>query len=136
MANKYIIDTHALLWYLEGNVRLGDDAKSVMSTEDSEMILPIIALFEAALVIEKGRSGISEVSKLLRDVDADERIEIYPTIMPIFERCLTEEGRAIPELHDRIIVSTGLYLQDLGHNVSILTRDKTIIKADVLPVIW
>jgi len=136
MATKYIIDTHALIWYLEGNTRLGDDAKSVMSAEDSEMILPIIALFEATLVIEKGRSRIPEISEFLSDVDKDERIEIYPATMPIFERCMTAEGLAIPELHDRIIVSTGLYLQDLGYDVSILTRDETIIDADVLPVIW
>jgi len=34
------------------------------------------------------------------------------------------------------IVSTGLYLQDLGHAVSILTKDETIITFAALPVVW
>ena len=60
MAHKYIVDTHALIWFLEG----------------------------------------------------------------------------IPEMHDRFIVSTGLYLQDLGHTIQVLTKDESITDAGVLPIIW
>jgi PIN domain nuclease of toxin-antitoxin system len=28
---KYIVDTHALIWFLEGNSRLGENAKNVLS---------------------------------------------------------------------------------------------------------
>lgn len=136
MANKYILDTHALVWYLEGNPRLGRQARMAMETVDSEMILPLIALAEVVYLIEKGRIGITTVSDLLADVTNDSRIEIYPLTLEIFERSLTPEGIQIPELHDRFIVSTGLYLQDLGHTVAILTRDKSITDAGVLPVIW
>jgi PIN domain nuclease of toxin-antitoxin system len=136
MANKYILDTHALIWYLEGNPRLGRKAKATMEAADSEMILPLIALAEATYLIEKRRVGISTVSDLLTDIDADSRIEIYPLTWEVFERSLTSEGIQIPELHDRFIVSTGLYLQDLGHMVIVLTKDKSIIDAGVLPVVW
>ena len=136
MANKYILDTHALVWYLEGNSRLGRKAKTTMSTADTEMVLPLIALAEAAFLIEKGRIGISSISNLLADVRNDKRIELQPLTVAIFERSLTAEGLRIPELHDRFIVSTGLHLQDLGHTVSILTKDKTITDSGVLPVIW
>ena len=136
MADKYILDTHALVWYLEGNSRLGSKAKTTMTAADSEMVLPLIALAEAAFLIEKGRIGIPSISNLLADVRNDERIEIQPLTMAIFERSLTSEGLRIPELHDRFIVSTGLYLQDLGHTVSILTRDEIITDSGILPVIW
>ena len=136
MADKYILDTHALVWYLEGNSRLGPKAKTTMSGGDTEMVLPLIALAEAAFLIEKGRIGIPSISNLLADVRNDERIELQPLTMPIFERSLTSEGLRIPELHDRFIVSTGLHLQDLGHTVSILTRDEIITDSGVLPVIW
>jgi PIN domain nuclease of toxin-antitoxin system len=136
MANKYILDTHALLWYLEGNPRLGQRAKVAMSATNSEMILPLIALAEATLLIEKGRVSIPSVSDLLLDVENDDRIEIYPLTFAILERSLTPEGARIPELHDRFIVSTGLYLQDLGHSVVILTKDNSITNAGVLSVIW
>ena len=136
MADKYILDTHALVWYLEGNSRLGSQAKTTMTAAESEMVLPLIALAEAAFLIEKGRIGIPSISNLLADVRNDERIEIQPLTMAIFERSLTSEGLRIPELHDRFIVSTGLYLQDLGHSVSILTRDEIITGSGILPIIW
>jgi len=107
-----------------------------MTTAESEMVLPLIALAEAAYLIEKGRIGIPSVSNLLADVSNDERIGVQPLTVAIFERSLTSEGLRIPELHDRFIVSTGLHLQDLGHTVSILTKDETITDTGVLPVIW
>ena len=136
MTHKYILDTHALVWFLEGNSRLGQKAKAAMEADDSYMILPIIALSEATLLIERGRIGIPSVSDLLSDVRKDERIEIFPLTWDVFERCLTEEGLSIPELHDRFIVCTGLHLQGLGDTISIITRDESIIEAGVLPVIW
>lgn len=54
----------------------------------------------------------------------------------IFLRSLTTEGLSIPELHDRLIVSTGLHLQDLGDTIGIVTRDESIREAGVLSVIW
>ncbi len=47
MATKNIVDTHALVWYLEGNPGLGSNAKSVLDEPTSELIVPIIALAEA-----------------------------------------------------------------------------------------
>jgi len=125
-----------LVWYLEGNSRLGRKAEATMTAAESEMVLPLIALAEAAFLIEKGRIGIPTISNLLADVRNDERIEILPLTTAIFERSLTAEGLSIPELHDRFIVSTGLHLQDLGHTVSILTRDEAITNSGILPVIW
>jgi PIN domain nuclease of toxin-antitoxin system len=136
MANKYILDTHTLVWYLEGNPGLGRQAKATMAATSSEMVLPLIALAEAAYLIEEGRLGIPTVSDLLADISNDDRIEVHELTLEVFERSLTSEGLRIPELYDRFIVSTGLHLQDLGHTVTILTKDKSITDAGVLPVIW
>ncbi|MCB9151774.1 MAG: PIN domain-containing protein [Caldilineaceae bacterium] len=136
MAHKYILDTHALVWYLEGSPRLGQHAKSAMEADDSDLVLPLIALSEATFLIERGRIGIPTVADLLADVQADERIEIISLTWDIFLRSLTTEGLSIPELHDRFIVSTGLHLQDLGHTIDIITRDESIREAGILSVIW
>lgn len=136
MEHKYILDTHALVWYLEGNSRLSQRVQLIIDNPDSVMVLPLIALAEAAFIIDKGRTSIPSVSTLVNRVLADTRIEIYPLTLEIFERSLTAEGMRIPELHDRFIVSTALYFQDLGYTVSLLTKDETIMKANVIPVIW
>jgi PIN domain nuclease of toxin-antitoxin system len=136
MAHKYILDTHALVWFVEGNKRLSESAKAIIAGTDSDMVLPLIALAEAAVIIERGRTTISDVSKFLARIYADTRIEIFPLTLDVFERSLTPEGLRIPELHDRFIVSTGLHLQDLGETVEIVTKDQAITDAGVLSVIW
>ena len=136
MAHKYVLDTHALVWFVEGNKRLSESAKTIIAGTDSEMVLPLIALAEAAVIIERGRTTISDVSKFLARVYADTRIEIFPLTLDVFERSLTPEGLLIPELHDRFIVSTGPHLQDLGETVEIVTKDQPITDAGVLSVIW
>ncbi|MCA9962949.1 MAG: PIN domain-containing protein [Anaerolineales bacterium] len=136
MAHKYILDTHALVWFVEGNKRLSETARAAIAATDSQLVLPLIALAEAMIIIEKGRTTITDVSKFLNRVYADTRIEIFPLTLDIFERSLTPEGLRIPELHDRFIVCTGLHLQDLGETVEIITKDQAITEANVLAVTW
>ena len=136
MAHKYILDTHALIWFVEGNKRLSESAKAILVATNSQMVLPLIALAEAVIIIERGRTTIPDVSKFLTRVYADSRIEIFPLTLDVFERSLTPEGLRIPELHDRFIVSTGLHLQDLGETIEIITKDLAITDAGVLSVIW
>jgi PIN domain nuclease of toxin-antitoxin system len=51
---KYVIDTHALIWFLEGNQRLGTQAQAILSNLESQLVLPAIALAEAAWIVEQG----------------------------------------------------------------------------------
>ena len=134
MATKYIVDTHALIWHFEGNSLLGASAKAVTSNPNSELILPAIALAEAMFIVEKGRCSLTSVRDLLDDVQADNRIIIFPLTSGILEE--SASLTAIPEIHDRLIVATGVYLQNLGETVEILTKDNEIVLASVLPVTW
>lgn len=58
MAVRFVLDTHALVWYLEGSTRLSAAAKSIMDDPASEMVLPAIALAEAVHIVDKGRTSI------------------------------------------------------------------------------
>lgn len=134
MATKYIVDTHALIWHLEGNSLLGAAAKAVTTNPNSELILPAIALAEAMFIVEKGRCSLTSVDDLLVDVRADSRINIFPLTSGILEE--SSSLTAIPEIHDRLIAATGMYLQNLGETVEILTKDNEIILAGVLHATW
>ncbi len=134
MATKFIVDTHALVWHLEGKPALGRKAKAVIDSLHSELVLPIIALAEAVFIVEKGRTSIPGVSDLLNDVLNDPRIEIYPLTFEILQHSLSLT--TIPEMHDRLIVATGIYLQHLGETVEIITKDNEIILASFLSVVW
>jgi PIN domain nuclease of toxin-antitoxin system len=121
---------------MEGHPKMGRQAKDIIDALDSQLVLPLIALIEAMFVIEKGRTSLPSAPQFFERIQQDKRIEIYEVTLEIFQRSLQPDAQKIPELHDRLIVSTGLYLQDLGHEVAILTKDTKIIQADVLPVIW
>ncbi len=75
---KYVLDTHALIWFLEGNPKLGTKAKAVLSNVENQLILPIIALAEALFIVEKGRIRIPAVTNLWQAVHAAPHVTIYP----------------------------------------------------------
>lgn len=134
MAMKHIVDTHALIWYLEGNPRLGADAKAVLDDPASELVMPIIALAEACWVVEHGKSSIATQQDLLAAVDADPRLIIIPLDRSILNKSLNIG--IIPEMHDRQIAATALCLAQQGETVAILTRDPDIRAAGLVSVIW
>lgn len=134
MANKYVIDTHALIWFLEGSPRLGQAAQTVMSAPTSEMVLSLIALAEAVDIVNKRRTTISSVADLLLDVTTDTRIELLPFTFEVLQQSLI--ANAVPEMHDRLIVATALYLESLGHQVSVLSRDVSIVTSQLVTIVW
>ena len=85
MADEFVLDTHPLVWYLEGNPRLGHQAKAVIDDPTSVLILPVIALAEATYIIERGRTAIPSPRALLQAVYADARIDIAPLTAAIVE---------------------------------------------------
>lgn len=130
----WILDTHALIWYLEGNPCLGEGARAVIDSPQSRLVLPIIALAEAAYIVEKGRTSIPGVEDLLNSVLSDPRVELYPLDWDVLQQSLTLTS--IPEMHDRQIVATALVLAARGYNVALLTQDSTMIKSGVVAIIW
>lgn len=134
MANKIVVDTHALIWYLENNAKLGASAKAVLDDPTSDLVLPIIALAEAMFIVERGKTKVTSVALLLDRLRKDPRIEIYPLTIAIMTQTLAFS--TIPEMHDRQIAATALYLQKLGNTVSLLTKDSAIVASSTIPVIW
>jgi PIN domain nuclease of toxin-antitoxin system len=134
MVNKYVLDAHALIWYLEGNQKLGAGALAVMDDPMSELVLPAIALAEAMYIVAKGRTAITTVPDLLNDVMGDDRIEILPLTLPILQQSL--HANPVPEMHDRLIVAATLYLEELGHTTTILTKDTEISSFSLVKTLW
>ncbi|MGI8838429.1 MAG: type II toxin-antitoxin system VapC family toxin [Pyrinomonadaceae bacterium] len=133
MASKYVLDAHALIWYLEGNPRLGAGAKAVMDDPANEMVAPIIALCEAVHVIGKGRTKIKTADEFLDQIERDPRLEIAGLTADILKTSLP---LLISEMHDRLIVATALHEKSLGHNVSLLTCDANIIGSGLVHTVW
>jgi PIN domain nuclease of toxin-antitoxin system len=134
MNNKYVLDTHAIIWYLEGNPRLGNAAKSVLDATEYDLVIPIIALAEAAFTVAQGKTNIPNVAQLLADLNDDPRMQIMALSYPIFELSQTLSG--IPEMHDAFIVATAVWLRNQGYQVSLLTKDREIVRSSEIEIVW
>lgn len=134
MAHKFIMDTHTLIWYLEGNPRLGARAKVLIDDPASDLVLPIIALAEAVFIVERGKTSIPDSRTLLERVDADVRIAIYPLDRAVLDKTLLLDG--IPEMHDRQIAATALLLADQGHTSLLITKDTDLTVSPAVATVW
>jgi PIN domain nuclease of toxin-antitoxin system len=134
MTVKYVVDTHALIWFLEGNSRLGKSARAILSNIDSRLVLPAIALAEAAWIVERGRTTIPSVEALLNAIAGDLRISVYPLDQAVVE-CSTVLF-AVNKMHDRQIVATALVLQSQSEEVVLLTCDQNITASKLVPIVW
>jgi PIN domain nuclease of toxin-antitoxin system len=131
---QYIVDTHALIWFLEGNPRLGIAAKQVLENSESKLVLPAIALAEAAFIVEKEKTSIPSVIDLHTAVNGDPRIVVYPLDRAIIE--ITNTLLSINEMHDRQIVATAIILKNQREEVGVLTCDRNITESGVVAIIW
>ena len=132
--NSWVLDAHALIWHVEGNPRLGSQARAALQDPGSRLFIPAIALAEACYVVDRGRVKISSSADRLRAIDADPRTVIVPLDRTVIMRGLPLT--AVTELHDRQIVATALLLIDQGQTVALLTRDANITASGLVPVIW
>ncbi len=118
---KYIIDTHALVWYLAKDRRLGKKAKSIIQGAEQgrhDVIIPVIVLLEAIDIGEKKKVKF-KIQELF------DFIEKSPNFMVVdLDLCLVEEtvkaGKGL-DLHDRIILAVAK-----AYDGVILTKDAEI----------
>jgi PIN domain nuclease of toxin-antitoxin system len=134
MAREYVLDAHALIWFVDGNPRLGVNARAALSDPNSVLFLPAIALAEVCWVVERGRCKVPSVATMLAKLDADPRITLVALDRPNLDRSF--QLTALHEMHDRQIVATALHLIASGRSVSLLTADGNITASGLVPIIW
>ncbi len=128
---RYVLDTHALLWHLTGDARLGENARRVLDDPTSILIVPTLVLAEAKHAAIRKRVAIP-FETVMQAIVASPRIVIFP--MDVFTlNYLSGEL----DIHDSIIVATALFCKQLFHeNISILTNDHLITESGLVSVIW
>ena len=122
MRSKYVVDTHAMIWFIAGDSRLGPNAKQILSNPNSELIFPITALAEVCWIIEHGKTSISSITNFLLKIDVDPRVTVAPLDRTILDKTLTLTD--INEIHDRQITATALVLIEQGESAALITRDQ------------
>ena len=123
-----VIDTHALLWYMERNPRLSKRARSALSDISQGICtgaIPTIVLAEVMFASEKHRTPLTfgHVFSRVRDSRNFVVHDLDEHILSLME------GMKGNDLHDRIIVATALALGG-----RLVTADLDIRKSGVVTV--
>ena len=103
---SYVVDTHALVWFFEGNARLGPDARTVHDTTNETLVLPATVIAKACWMIQRGKSSIPSIAAFFSAIDTDPRFRIVPLDRDTIEK--SYDLTTITEMHDRQIVATTL----------------------------
>ncbi len=51
---RILLDTHALLWWLSGDIRLGQDSIEIIASQDNDIFVSAVSVWEIAIKKKKG----------------------------------------------------------------------------------
>ena len=123
----YILDTHAILWYVSGSNELSQTAKNIMETK--RCFFSFASLWEIAIKQAKGTLQFnSDIPKLKNVLEDEEFIYLPPTEFD------AEAIKTLPDIHkdpfDRLLIA-----QAIENNLTIVTTDSKIPQYNV-KTIW
>ena len=128
---NFVADTHALLWWFTDSPRISSKASEIFEEcekGESIIFIPSIVIAEALSIFDKKRLSF-DFKNLFKKIKASENFVLIALDYPILEKMVAL--KEIPELHDKIIVSTAKCLK-----VPIVTKDKTLQKLPSIKTIW
>ena len=129
-----VADTHAALWYLLKNPHLSSSARRFMDDAASaghDIVLSPISLAEIIYLVEKNRLPASAYDDLRKALaDPDYVIEEAPFTAEIVEAMRQIPRDAVPDMPDRIVAATAVYL-----GVPVISRDGRI-RASNVRTVW
>ena len=131
MPTRYVVDTHALVWYLTRDRRLSLRAREVLQGGQSGELLVLVSTVVLAevLYISKRRRVPVGFPELLNRIQAGLGYQIVD-----FDLAVLREMQRLPqelELHDRALAATALL-----YDAALLSRDRELRKLKLPKVVW
>lgn len=124
----YVVDTHALIWYLDDDPRLGAGAEAALDDANVRIIIPVIVMAEIKYSSYRGRFDRT-MEEALQVISHDPRCTIYPIDLSVVNKAPLNLN-----IHDSLIVGTALVQREAVDGV--LTRDDAIISSGLVPTVW
>ena len=122
---KYLLDTHIIIWFIEGNERLSDNAKKIMLNYNKSCVVSILSLWEISIKLNIG--------KLKTEHKLQEIIELCKknwTVNNIISNKCILAYRNLP-LHHRDPFDRMLIAQTKTNNYTMITKDSQFKKYDI-----
>jgi PIN domain nuclease of toxin-antitoxin system len=127
---RFLLDTHAFLWFMSGDSRLSRKALRTMESGANELILSAASVWEMAI---KSRLGRLILPKPLEDY-INEKREGGIQILPV-DWTHASRTESLPDHHrdpfDRLLIA-----QSLVEHLPLVTADKTFHRYKGLKILW
>ena len=127
---KYLLDTHAFLWFVLDDKRISTNAKSIIKDSKNEIFFSAASAWEMAIKIKLNRLKIKGNLEpfIIEQLSAN---SIVPLSITISHSLHTER---LPQFHkdpfDRIIIA-----QSILENLQLISTEKDIRKYNI-KVVW
>ncbi|MFW6162170.1 MAG: type II toxin-antitoxin system VapC family toxin [Planctomycetota bacterium] len=129
--STFVVDTHALVWYIDGDDRLSGAAEASLDDGAASLVIPTIVLAEVRHLFGKRRIRLS-FEDVVVAIEADARCVVYP-----FDFACVQALDERLDLHDGIIVATAVVFRNsVDPATSLVTRDRTIQAAGIVKTVW
>jgi PIN domain nuclease of toxin-antitoxin system len=127
---RYLLDTHAFLWFVTDDSRISPKAKSIIKDNHNEIYFSAASAWEMSIKSRLGRLTIEgELEPFIVQQLAENSFS--PLSITISHSIYTS---TLPEIHkdpfDRMIIA-----QSKVENMSLISKDKNIKKYKV-PIVW
>jgi PIN domain nuclease of toxin-antitoxin system len=124
-----LLDTHSLIWFLNGDKKLSDKAKSAIEDPENSKIVSIASIWEIAIKISLDKFRFPKGFKCFLDMVEDNGFELLPIT---FEHAL--ELSTLEFIHrdpfDRLLIA-----QCMSDKLIIVTKDDNIKRYNI-KTIW
>ena len=128
---NFVTDTHALLWWFTESPKMSPKASAIFEQcekGENVIFIPSIVIAEALSIFDKKRISF-DFKRLFKKIHDSENFVLIALDYLILQEMVALKD--IPELHDKIIVSTVKYL-----NLPIITKDETLQNLPNIKTIW
>jgi PIN domain nuclease of toxin-antitoxin system len=129
-----VLDTHALVWWVNGDDSLSEKAKEVISREmnGGQIIVSAISAWEIAMLVEREKLVLSmDVGSWLATVAEIEAVRFMPLDVEIAVKSVDLPGEFHKDPADRMIVATARKLA-----APLVTKDEKIHAYAHVKAIW
>ncbi|MCF2134102.1 MULTISPECIES: type II toxin-antitoxin system VapC family toxin [Burkholderiaceae] len=129
-----VLDTHALVWWANGDDALSKKAKTTIERElnDGQIVVSAISAWEIAMLVEREKLVLSmDVASWLTTVSAIDAVRFVPVDVEIGLKSVDLPGKFHQDPADRMIVATARKLA-----VPLVTRDEKIRAYKHVKTVW
>jgi len=130
--SRYVVDTHALKWYLLGEPELGPGAAAALKLVElgeAQLLIPAIVLAELVYLSEKKNAKPLPLDRVAETVASS--VNMLLLDLGLTQLSAFEKLDPSLEMHDRLILADTLL-----SGATLITKDYRLQSAGVVPTIW